>query len=796
MGENITIDDLTEDEVEQLKDVLQVAKGLSESIMQVMPGSDRVLEEFPAVNPMGHYSEIDMGFTERMKRCECASRLRDPLAWELYQDVKGKIQDSIGYRKMKLAMLEVSKKMNVLDRAIDLCEDDRLIEALESEREELKNAPAIKEYDKYMDAMEHYSGVKFLDSSLQHKEQIEMSTFLKEKFGVKPVNTSGLGIHEQVLNVSNPKSLEIEFENFDDFVTFQRMTDDKNMGKAPEEVKVEPVEPSDAKRYVSAMPAYIEASCDRVLGTAIPNVKDRADMIFINGESVRDMMKKEEEFKDKEPTDEQIKKYSNLYVAAALRNGSYVEAFTKSQKSGRNINYKPVPIIAKGENSYIQKKGADNEMEKITINFLDRFLAKLGFKHFKEKLKAAEIADRVKDSREAFRAAHDSEMKYPMTKQEMEEKKQAFAAIHKYKDDFLKMHEQSMNYDNMCNTLDRQFFPEGQKDIVNKTTGIQVPSGRERVRTLVVAYMLKEGYSLEQIMDTSNFIEDRERCAHILTDKLENCGEKALFETFIDYPKVLMDAIEDYAEKHNISFNDPESILGDPATYLLDLTLGTGNMPDFLLGEDYKEKMVDYFGKEEVEALDEMSRTCLAIGRLPLKIGKREEIYTYLAEGKGPKNLETTIFERAVEAEVIMKAIGAFEEPGQVFSPDLDIRQLEVIHMMVMAHPNTQKFFKETSTDRLMDVIAKGNLLKELKVDFEILDEKKMPGKTVESELFDVSIDMGNSTTAVNIVPTFEGSSAYYEMDTPENIEKKIEEMQNLQEMQNNDEIEEDMVMA
>ena len=88
MGEYITIDDLTEDEIEQLKDVLQVAKGLSDSIIQVMPGSDRVLEEFPAVNPMGHYSEIDMGFTERMKRCECASRLRDPLAWEMYQDLK------------------------------------------------------------------------------------------------------------------------------------------------------------------------------------------------------------------------------------------------------------------------------------------------------------------------------------------------------------------------------------------------------------------------------------------------------------------------------------------------------------------------------------------------------------------------------------------------------------------------------------------------------------------------------------------------------------------------------------
>ena len=57
----------------------------------------------------------------------------------------------------------------------------------------------------------------------------------------------------------------------------------------------------------------------------------------------------------------------------------------------------------------------------------------VGFKHFKEKVKAAEIADRVKDSRETFRAEHSLEMKNPMTKQEMENKKQAFKALYKYK---------------------------------------------------------------------------------------------------------------------------------------------------------------------------------------------------------------------------------------------------------------------------------------------------------------------------------------------------------------------------
>jgi hypothetical protein len=219
-----------------------------------------------------------------------------------------------------------------------------------------------------------------------------------------------------------------------------------------------------------------------------------------------------------------------------------------------------------------------------------------------------------------------------------------------------------MNYDNMNNTLDRQFFPEGKKDIVNKATGLKVPNDRERVRTLVVAYMLKEDYSLEQIMNTSNYVEDRERCSQELRDQLENCGEKAFFETFFDSQKVLKDAIEEYAEKHNISFKDPDSVWGDPAAYLLDLALGLGNMPDFLLGDEFKEKMEGYFGTEAVEAADKMSRECMAIGMLPKNIGKCEAIYTSLAEGKVPQDVQSDMFDRAVKAEVVTNVIGAFEK--------------------------------------------------------------------------------------------------------------------------------------
>lgn len=786
MPKNRTVD-FTKEELEELTETLEDAS-TEYGLEIVMPQTEEVLKQFPGINPMGHYSEIDMGITDRLKRCEYASRMRDPLAWEVYKDVKQKIEKTYEYKDMEAKMLEVSKKARFYDRAIRLSNNKKIVDYLEAKKEELKQEPVLKEYDKYLDILEHYSGVKFFDKSQLEKAE-EMSAYLEEKYGVKSKNSMRYIVHDQVLNFSNPKSIEIEFENFDQMVAFQRLLDDKNLGKQLEEIEAEPVEPSDMKRYVSTIPAYIEASCDRALSTALPNVKDRADMLFIDGRSIRDMMKEEDEFRDKEPTEEEIKKYSNVYVAFALRNGIHVEAFTKDMTERGSINYKPVPIIAKGENSYIKKKGGATEMKKITISFLDRFLAKLGFKHFKDKVKAAERAEftekkaaeleeRLEASREAFRKEHAGEMKTSMTKEEIKDRNQALKAMHKHKDAFLTLHENVTNFGDTINTIERLFFPEGKKSITNKATGITRSSDREYLRTLAVAEMLKEGYSLEQILDTSGYIEERAQCAENLREKLETCGEKEFFESLFDYQKVLKDAIEDYAEKHNISFKNPESVWEHPSQHLMDLALGIGNMTDFMLGNTYKKKVEDYFGKKFAQEADKISRNCMVIGMLPKNVEKCESSYLSLAEGKVPKDPQSDIFNNAIKAEVVYGLIAKFEKPGQRFTPDLDLTQAEYIHQMIMTHPNTLKYLEKNSNEKIMEVITKGDVLKELKVDFEILKEKKMPGKELESAAFDVTIFLGTEEAIVGVVPTFNGSSKFFEMDTPDNVKMKMEEME------------------
>lgn len=795
--------ELTQEELKEFKEFMSEVKA-GYNFEQVMPQTDKVLNQFPGINPMGHYSEIDMGFAERNKRCEYALRMRDPLAWISYQDLRGKIEKTDTYKEMKTKMVEICQKVNVIDRAIRLSDNDRFVEYLEEQKEELKNDPALKDYDKFMDAMEHYSGVKFLDASSQHKEVWDMAYFLKEKFGVKSFDSLRHSFHGQAAKFSNPKSIDIEFENFENMANFQRSLNDKNTGKTMEEVAAATPTISEQKNILSTIPSYIEASCDRALSAALPNAKDRADMLFIDGRSVREMMKAEKEFQQKDPTEEEIKKYSNLYVAAALRNGNYVEAFTKDYRGGdKSINYKPVPITAKGEDSIIFKKGGANEIEKITVNFIERFLALIGIKYFKEKVNAADMADRVKDSRSAFRAAHYEEMKQPLSKEALEEKKESLQAVHKYKDDFHKINEGNMNYSMMQHEMESQLFPEGKKDIVNKATGMTIPNNRERVAILSVAHMLKKGYTMEQVLDTSNYIKDKADCAEDLKKELENCDEKRFFEIHLEYQKLLKTNIEKYAADHNISFKNPESVFGYPAVYLIELTLGSGNMADFMFGKEYKAKVAGYFGPDVEKEANTMSRNSMAIGMLPTFMAQKATMYSHLAAGAPAKGKEGDLFTNAVKAEVVMGVIGAFEKPGKVFSPEADLMQVEAVYHMIMCHPKMEKFYKESSNEKLMDLMAKGNILKELNVDFELLGEKKMPGIDLENKTLDIDLELGAQMAESCVVPTFDGSSAYYEMDTPEVIMEKArvrEEERELARAQRKaagieDEMEEDMEM-
>ena len=290
---------------------------------------------------------------------------------------------------------------------------------------------------------------------------------------------------------------------------------------------------------------------------------------------------------------------------------------------------------------------------------------------------------------------------------------------------------------------------------------------------------------MEQILDTSQYVKDRAECAQELRNELENCDEKTFYEIHLNSQKILTPAIEKYAADHNISFKNPESVFGDPSAYLMDLAMGAGNIVDFIMmDKTHRAKTEGYFGKETMAEADMNSKNALVLAMGPKFIGKKADVFTKLAEGRAPKHMHGAIFTDALKAEVIMGIFAKLEKPGQVYSPNIDMLQVEATYNMVLAHPKMNEFFKKASNEQLMELMAKENILKELNIDFEILSEKKVPGIDLKSEELDLDEEMGTPTLETSVVPTFDGSSAYYEMDTLENVMIKVQEREAAKEME------------
>ena len=89
MAGNKTI--LTKEESQQYSDLIATAMQQLEHIGKVIPEGKNALKKYPGLNPVGHYSEIDMEITDRMKRCDNAVRTKNYLVWLEYNDLKERI---------------------------------------------------------------------------------------------------------------------------------------------------------------------------------------------------------------------------------------------------------------------------------------------------------------------------------------------------------------------------------------------------------------------------------------------------------------------------------------------------------------------------------------------------------------------------------------------------------------------------------------------------------------------------------------------------------------------------------
>lgn len=772
---------LSEEKNAQLRDLMISAQQQLMNIGKIIPENKEVMDRFPHANPIGYHSEIDMEFGERLKRCDNINRLKNPLVQIEYRHLKDRIQKHPVYQEMRERMEMLSQKLKVVDRALRLCKDEELKLALEEKKEELKNDPIVKDYNMVVNTLEAYSGVRLYqrrlgDNDDKKRERFEMTRFCYENFGINIGSDLGYSPFGKTGRVSTPKALEVEFDNLHDIMQARKAVSDENLGKSWEEVQAQEVDGNNMDENELVVRSYMGASCERLLDSVLPEVEDRADYILIDGVSVREKMRQEANIEN--PTAEEIRTYSSLYVAAALRNGNYVEAFTKDYIAHEDIqiNYTPVPIVAKGKDSYILKDKGKDQLEDLTIGFFDRILAKLGFSHYKEKVEKSEARlEAIRQSRERFREAHvpanDTErdqllkttgvLKDAPTKKEMENKKQSFNILAKYKNNFLAFRESNLDYAVNQQLLDEQFFPKNKGDVINQATGIVVESNREKLRLFAIVKMLEKNIPLEEVLDPMKHVALREEIGDEVREELTNCDAKTFFQKHVDVMDVIAEKLEAYAKEKGITYSNPATVLGKAAP-LLELAVGAGNVPDIFMKSIYKDQIVAALGEDEVKRVEKKTEGLIINGMTIDFRTKAVKMYEDLANGVP---ISGDAFQKAIYAEVVLGIFQKLEkETGNVYDRPITLEEVKQLQEMVTAHPKVDRFFRETSQDKLFDLMVKGKLLKELKVDFEIFPTEMTTEKAMSSQALGVSIDEGEVTPS-KYFPTVDGKTDFYELE-------------------------------
>ena len=99
--------------------------------------------------------------------------------------------------------------------------------------------------------------------------------------------------------------------------------------------------------------------------------------------------------------------------------------------------------------------------------------------------------------------------------------------------------------------------------------------------------------------------------------------------------------------------------------------------------------------------------------------------YKDLADGRKPTKEN---FHLAMRAAIAYGVFSKMEQQtGKVYAHPIQVAELLQIENAVMAHPNVEKFYKETPTDKLVEFMAQEKLLEAMKLDFEILPSKQIP---------------------------------------------------------------------
>lgn len=347
-----------------------------------MPENEEASIRYPGVDPMGHYSVIDMAFAERFNKLHSVLQSRSPEVQQYIGKVHNHLMTQEKTKNIQGEMQRVSKEHRIMTRASKLALDPQARSLLHQQSRMLQTSPAVAEYDLMLQGLEHIAGIR------KGPVPKDVADFYEKK--------AALTLDPRILSESHKNfqnaDMTMGFEDVSHRLTLHQFANPECWNLSPAEAAEKA--PSTTQDFGVMVPPYLRTSADRLLNPIYSSLEDsmklpggqfsdnfsRGDLILIDGKTVREQMR--DRYLE---THEMINGFQTYYnsqfrtvtaelVSTALMAGKSVQAFIPDEKG--MISEKPVTIQAAGYRP-------DPE-EKITMNLWERIFSKCGF--YKEKL--------------------------------------------------------------------------------------------------------------------------------------------------------------------------------------------------------------------------------------------------------------------------------------------------------------------------------------------------------------------------------------------------------------------------
>ena len=188
-----------------------------------MPENAEAGLRFPAVDPRGRYSIIDMKTARRVQNIDAALHLRDKAVSEL---VVG-ILNHPAVRERWTRLNQISRQHRVFTRAEKLCWNEAAADSLHVNARKLEVDPLVAEVDMVLQGIEYLLGIR------EGQPAREVTDFYRNTLGITLTEEQ----YELAQRVEQPDEWNFFFQDFDNRILQLTFCEPENWGLSMEELE-------------------------------------------------------------------------------------------------------------------------------------------------------------------------------------------------------------------------------------------------------------------------------------------------------------------------------------------------------------------------------------------------------------------------------------------------------------------------------------------------------------------------------------------------------------------------------